>query len=122
MSNYEYEAKGKAVAGCGCLVLLVILALAFIPFYRMSAQSFNAMVVKTVVDDGDTFFVVTTDGGVTTQILENEDSFSFFKFDSNDLLMEIEVGQTYTFKVAGWRVPFFSWFRNVIDATPAPAE
>lgn len=48
------------------------------------------------------------------EVFENTDSWLFFKFDSADVQNEIELDKNNKIKVAGWRVPFFSWYRNVI--------
>lgn len=118
MSRSSSSSSGGV--SCGCLIILLILAVIWIPIYRASSESITATVVKTVIDDGATFFVLQQEGHSEVEILENDDSWAFLKFDSNNILMEVEVGQTYEFKVAGWRVPFLSWFRNIIEAEPLP--
>lgn len=118
MSNKSSSSGG----GCGCLVIVIVLALIWIPIYRASSETITATVVKTVIDNGSTFFVLQQEGQQEVEIFENDDSWAFLKFDSNNLLMEIEVGQTYKFKVAGWRLPFLSWFRNIIEAELIPSS
>lgn len=49
------------------------------------------------------------------EVFENTDSWLFLKFNSADIQNEIEEGKTNKIKVAGWRVPFFSWYRNVVS-------
>lgn len=48
---------------------------------------------------------------------ENTDSLLFGKYRSSDVYGSVKVGQTYTFKVAGWRVPIFSSYPNVIEVS-----
>ncbi|HNS64964.1 MAG TPA: hypothetical protein PKJ26_00535 [Candidatus Woesebacteria bacterium] len=120
MSNRS--SSDSAAGGCGCLIILLILGLIWIPIYRASGETITATVVKTVIDDGATFFVLQQEGRQGVEIFENDDSWAFLKFDSNNLLMDIEVGQTYEFKIAGWRVPFLSWFRNIIEAELIPSS
>jgi hypothetical protein len=48
------------------------------------------------------------------EVFENTDSKLYLKFNSADLQNELEVGNSYKAKVAGWRVPIFDWYRNVI--------
>ena len=55
-------------------------------------------------------YLIFTDKGV----FENTDSFVEFKFNSSDLYSEIEEGKSYNFKVYGWRIPFFSMYKNVV--------
>ncbi len=62
------------------------------------------------------------------ETFKNIDSTLFWKFDSADVQGTLEVGETYTFDVAGWRWPFFSAFRNItstadeIQQAPAPGQ
>lgn len=58
----------------------------------------------------DSKFIVYTEN----EVFENTDSWMFVKFSSSDLQNKLEVGETYTVKVAGWRVPFLSMYRNII--------
>lgn len=55
-------------------------------------------------------FIIYTNG----EVMENTDSWLFMKFASADLQNELKVGESYTVKVVGWRVPFLSWYRNII--------
>lgn len=48
-------------------------------------------------------------------VLVNKDSFMFLKWDSADVQAAIHPGQTQTFHVAGFRVPFFSSFPNILE-------
>ncbi len=49
------------------------------------------------------------------ETFENTDAFVFLKFNSSDIYGSIEVDHTYEAKVAGWRSPFLSWHRNIIQ-------
>lgn len=49
------------------------------------------------------------------EVFENTDAWMFFKFASSDLQNNLKVDSTYTVKVAGWRVPFLSMYRNVVS-------
>ena len=49
------------------------------------------------------------------EVFENTDSWLYLKFSSSDTQNKLSVGKTYKVKVAGWRVPFFSWYRNIIS-------
>jgi hypothetical protein len=49
------------------------------------------------------------------EVFENTDSFLFGKFNSADFQNNLEIGTTYKVKVAGWRVPFLSMYRNVVS-------
>lgn len=45
----------------------------------------------------------------------NEDSFLHWKFNSSDVRGQLEPGGKYKATVYGWRVPFFSWYRNIVE-------
>lgn len=47
---------------------------------------------------------------------EDTDSLWFWKWNSSDIYGSIQVGQKCEFLVVGWRVPFLSWYRNIITA------
>jgi len=49
------------------------------------------------------------------EVFENTDNWLFVKFNSADFQNKLEVGKTYKVKVAGWRIPLLSMYRNVID-------
>lgn len=48
-------------------------------------------------------------------VLENTDEILVWKWDSSDFYANIEVGEHYCFKTIGWRIPFFSWYKNIIE-------
>lgn len=60
--------------------------------------------VFTVDDDTDAVY-----------IFEDTDSIPKLKFDSSYLYAKVEVGKTYTLKTAGFRLPFFSKYKNIIS-------
>jgi hypothetical protein len=51
------------------------------------------------------------------ETFKNTDSWLALKFDSSDMYGAIQKGQTCDFKVTGFRVPFFSSYRNILEAT-----
>lgn len=54
------------------------------------------------------------------ETFENTDSIAFFKFNSSDIYGQINEGKTYRAKVAGARIPFLSWYRNIIEIQEEP--
>jgi len=48
------------------------------------------------------------------ETFEDVDCFWIWKFNSSDFYGQIEIGNDYNFTVYGYRVPFFSWYRNII--------
>lgn len=45
----------------------------------------------------------------------DSDSFLYWKFNSSDFYGHIQPGDNCTFTVYGWRVPFLSWYRNIVS-------
>lgn len=50
------------------------------------------------------------------ETFENVDSLLGWKFNSSDVYGRIAVGQTCTFDVVGFRIPFLSMYRNILTA------
>ena len=50
-----------------------------------------------------------------TETFENTDRLVLWKFNSSDLYGSLKVGKAYEAKVAGFRVPFLSWYRNIVS-------
>ena len=89
-----------------------------------SVAGATGTLTSTYVDDGMTYLVVTWDdqspakSGQTKWLkepLRNDDNILFWKFNSGDILANATVGKHYWFKLSWWRVPFMSWFRNIIE-------
>jgi len=58
-----------------------------------------------------------------TESFEDTDSFFHTKYNSSDLFNHLKIGCSYTLKVYGKRVPFFSMHRNIVEilkADPCP--
>ncbi|HHX70455.1 MAG TPA: DUF1523 family protein [Gallicola sp.] len=49
------------------------------------------------------------------EVFENEDEFIRLKFNSSDVQNKLKVDSTYTVRVIGWRIPFLSTYRNIIE-------
>lgn len=48
------------------------------------------------------------------ETFENTDSWMFWKFNSSDVQGRLLEGNRYRVKVYGWRIPFFSSYRNIV--------
>jgi len=66
---------------------------------------------QVVVSDNNSKYLIFT----TNEVFENCDSYFFAKFDSSDFENRIEKNKTYRFRVSGYRIPFFSMYRNIIE-------
>jgi hypothetical protein len=56
-------------------------------------------------------YLIFTEG----EVFENEDALFLGKWNSSDVQGQLRIGETYTVKVIGWRLPFFSMYRNIIE-------
>ncbi len=101
----------------GCLViffLALVLSFPIFSFYRARATQ------ETVTDKVVRLERVNTEGSSKylvfgeKEVYQNTDSLWNGKFNSSDFYRDIEPGKTYRFRVYGWRVPFLSWYRNII--------
>lgn len=50
-----------------------------------------------------------------SETFENTDSLYRMKWNSADLHNDLKVGEEYEVLVYGWRVPFLSWYRNIVE-------
>ena len=98
------------------MILLPILFIAFPAAYHISSETIEITVTdKERISSGpssdriEKYLVYTQD-----ESFENTDSWMFFKFSSSDLQGKLMNDSTYSVKVAGWRVPFLSSYRNIV--------
>ena len=56
------------------------------------------------------------------EVYQNTDAIVVWKLNSSDFYRDIQAGKTYRFKVIGWRIPFFSLYRNIIHFEEVAAE
>jgi hypothetical protein len=73
--------------------------------------------------DGETvtcrYVVLATDGRAYT----NEDDLLNGKFNSRTFQARLQVGQTYTVRTTGWRIPFLSMSPNIVEIiSPTPLK
>ena len=94
------------------LIGLFAVVAAFPLTYILSAEEVIIYVSDKEVTskEGVKKYLVYTDG----EVFENTDTVWFFKFNSSDVYGSLKEGEQYIVKVAGWRKPFFSWYRNII--------
>jgi hypothetical protein len=52
------------------------------------------------------------------ETFENTDSLYMLKWSSSDLQNDLKDGQEYQVLVYGWRIPFLSWYRNIVEIQP----
>ena len=68
---------------------------------------------EMVINSGGKYLIFTKNNGV----FENTDSFFRFKFNSSDMYSLLKEDKTYNVKYYGWRIPLFSMYPNIYEAT-----
>lgn len=63
------------------------------------------------------YLVFTEDENGVIQVFENTDAPLYGKYNSSDYYAKIKTGETYTFKTAGYRLPYMSIYRNIIGVS-----
>ena len=103
------------LAGVTTLVVVLVMAAT-----RVTVDYVTATVTskESVARGKGHKYLIFTEG----ETFENTDSLAFWKFNSSDIYGRIKAGKRYRFKVRGWRVPMFSWYRNILDAEEFTGE
>lgn len=57
-----------------------------------------------------------------TEVFENTDSILEGKFSSSDIQGHLVIGECYQLEVYGWRVPFLSRYRNIVESAEVECE
>lgn len=100
----------------GVLLLLSALLTPLLVYRQIwlnSCQTLNITVKnkENVVHGSSSKYLIFT----TEEVFENEDSAFMGKFNSSDFYNKLTPGQDFKVRVCGWRVPFASWYRNIIE-------
>lgn len=112
--------NGPALGGVAAVVLLALVGGCSVLVHTTS----QAEVRGVVVTDKERVTTSDSDGKVSSKYLiftdeetfENVDSMLAMKFNSSDVYGRIKRGQTCDFRVVGYRMPFFSAYRNILEA------
>ena len=98
-----------------------LLLISFIVIYNITYyESVNTIEIK--VNDKERItngsgesisskYIIYTNKGV----FQNTDELIFGKFNSSDLQNHLRIDSVYNVKVVGWRIPFFSMYKNIIE-------
>lgn len=103
--------------GCGALIALalaLIIGGLYAPYYfkANTKEWVTDTVVKTerVQDGSSSKYLVYGEN----EVYENTDDVFFGKTNSSDVYRDIREGETYRFEVIGWRIQFWSMYRNIL--------
>ncbi len=118
--RYSYYSRRKTSSGELIFYLVILMIGIVVSLSEGIIKCCNERTITTTVTDkgvkrhgksNDKYLVYTNDG-----TYEITDSLFWPRFDSSDLYGYIEVGQTYEFTVAGYRVPLFTMYPNIYEA------
>jgi hypothetical protein len=99
-------------------LILLLSPIVYIPCYRASIKEAKftvdrrERVTKGSGDSQRSYYLVWSREG---EVFCVADTWSFFSFDSSDRYGKLREGSQVQASVAGWRVPFLSWYRNVVE-------
>ena len=103
----------------GLIAVVVIVGV----FFGCNFANFNdhsaqiTVTDKERVNEGDSskYLIMGEDENGNTVVYENTDCLIRGKFDSSTFYADIEVGKTYEVKLVGFRVPYCSWYENILS-------
>lgn len=99
------------------VIIPVVGLTVYVPCYRASLKPAEftvdrrERVTKGNGDSIQSYFLVWSKEG---EVFCVTDTWSFFSFDAADRYGRLHEGSHVKAQVAGWRVPFLSWYRNVV--------
>jgi hypothetical protein len=111
--------KSSTGTGCASTVFVATAAFIFVSCHVIFTLATRDTLTAEVVDKQR----ISTGSGTPLQhrylvftnaeTLENPDSLLYAKFNSSDVQGQLRIGKRYEFDVYGWRLPFFSSYRNI---------
>lgn len=112
--------KNFKIIFCMLCTAVTLLFVVIIPVYNGFIKAEEVTITVTSTDRAkDKWMVLGVDGEGEPVALENTDNLFRLKFNSSDLQAGIQVGKTYTFRIAGIRNSLFSLYPNILSVTPA---
>jgi len=109
--------RTKIIAQIGLLVVAIFIIL-FSLFFGLATTFHKATVTDKVLGKERVVYSSSNSKYLiygNNETYQDTDSLWLGKFNSSDLYGHIQTGHTYQFTVIGWRVPFLSWYRNIIS-------
>lgn len=112
--------KGIVVAVVGTLIAVSGI---FLVAWTMNTLYCNDHIVTVTVTDkgikqtenGSKYLIYGTKANGEVETYEITDNIARLQVDSSNKYGSIRVGETYNFKVIGVRVPYLSWYENIIE-------
>jgi hypothetical protein len=94
---------------------MLIVSSLTIPLYTQDTVTIKVTDKERIItgsgEDMSSKYLVFTE----TETFENTDVIVFGKFTSSDLQSKLRVDSTYNVRVSGFRIPFLSSYRNIVN-------
>ena len=115
MSYYKIERKTNwLLVICGLIVVLILL-IPILPLFNTTTYNNVIVVDKGYSGESDGYLVWIEDENGVQYELQNEDILLKGKFNSSTIQGKLKVGERYNIKTVGWRIPFFSYYPNIVE-------
>ncbi len=105
--------------GFGSLLLIFTATIFIGGVYGLSYRGTTAVVTgeiqEIIFEEDNCKFIFLENGMKEPEIISNENDVFFLKFNSIDILSNIQEGSIYTLRLAGWKRPALHQYRNVIE-------
>lgn len=99
----------------GFVFLCFVVAFFAMPVISYATIDYEEITVeekeRVCSSDNECKYLIFTNKGV----FENTDSYLQFKFDSSDIYGALKPENTYKVKINGFRVPFLSMYKNILN-------
>lgn len=105
------------------IAVIIVLAVIFVEMLFSFNDTEYAVTItgkeRIAESDGDSgvsskYLVFADDENGNSLVFENTDCFIRLKFSSSNIQGQLKEGHTYKITVIGYRVPFFSWYQNIV--------
>lgn len=117
------SSKVKFIAVAVVVVLAVVFSIRAFNFndteYTVTITDKDRITESSKDSDGNSntsskYLIFADDKNGNSLVFENTDCFIRLKFNSSNIQGQLKEGNTYKITVIGYRVPFISWYQNVI--------
>jgi len=117
-SDYDYNKRVQkkiynAVMGIIIVIAVLVGGLIYPVFYVQSEETITVAVKEKerVASRNSSKYLIFC----RVEVFECTDSLLFWKWDSSDIYGSLERGHAYRVRVVGWRLPFMSMYRNILE-------
>lgn len=102
--------------------MFIVIAAVIVLVIAVSIKAFNfndteytvTITDKERITESSKYIVFADDENGNSLVFENTDCLIRSKFNSSNVQGQLKEGHTYKITVIGYRVPFFSWYQNII--------